>query len=66
MAAVTAEGARQAGMDRVYEFEGVEQAGDALLDRVGSGAMILVKGSRSCRLERLIEMLVGGGSRVAK
>ncbi len=66
MAAVTAEGARQAGMDEVFEFDGVEQAGEALLDRVGSGAIVLVKGSRSCRLERLIEMLVGGKSRVAK
>ena len=51
--------ARRAGMDsaRILNFEAPEQAGSSLSDRLLSGDWVLVKGSRSMMMERVIEGL---------
>lgn len=49
--------ARSAGLREVLELPEVEKAGPAVTDLVKSGDVILVKASRSTRLERVIEYL---------
>ena len=51
--------ARRAGMDgaRILNFEAPEQAASSLSDRLLSGDWVLVKGSRSMMMERVIEGL---------
>nr|MBA3438615.1 UDP-N-acetylmuramoyl-tripeptide--D-alanyl-D-alanine ligase [Pyrinomonadaceae bacterium] len=53
------EGAREAGMDagRIQFFETVEAAAAALLGEVRKGDLILVKGSRGVRTDKVIEAL---------
>jgi UDP-N-acetylmuramoyl-tripeptide--D-alanyl-D-alanine ligase len=60
MAAVTARGARQAGLNRVLEFLDVETAAAAIKRFVRNGDVLLLKASRASRLERIAEMLKAG------
>ena len=61
MAAVVARGARDAGLYRVIEFPDVDTAGQALRSVVRRGDLLLLKGSRSSRLERVAECLRSAG-----
>jgi UDP-N-acetylmuramoyl-tripeptide--D-alanyl-D-alanine ligase len=57
MASVTGRAARDAGLTRVLEFADVETAAAALKSFVKNGDLILLKASRSGRLERISETL---------
>jgi UDP-N-acetylmuramoyl-tripeptide--D-alanyl-D-alanine ligase len=57
MASVTARAARAAGLTRVIEFADVETAAAALKSFMKNGDLILLKASRSARLERISETL---------
>lgn len=57
MAPVMAKAARDAGLPRVIEFENVEAATKAIKGFLKSGDVILLKASRSTRLERIAETL---------
>jgi UDP-N-acetylmuramoyl-tripeptide--D-alanyl-D-alanine ligase len=57
MAPVVAKAARDAGLSRVIEFENVEAAMKAIKSFLKSGDIILLKASRSTRLERIAETL---------
>jgi UDP-N-acetylmuramoyl-tripeptide--D-alanyl-D-alanine ligase len=59
MASVTARGARGAGLSRVLEFGDVEAAAAAVRSFVKPGDVVLLKASRSARLERVSELLRG-------
>lgn len=62
---VMAGAARAAGLGRVTEHAAVEGALEVLQGMLGEGDAILVKGSRSSRMERVTEGLLGrrgGGS----
>jgi UDP-N-acetylmuramoyl-tripeptide--D-alanyl-D-alanine ligase len=62
MASVLARAARDAGLTRVIEFADVETATAALKSFMKSGDLILLKASRSARLERISEALKGKSS----
>lgn len=57
MAPVMAKAARDAGLARVIEFENVEAATKAVKSFLKSGDLVLLKASRSSRLERIAETL---------
>ncbi len=57
MAAVTAQAARDAGLNRVIEFADVEAAAAAVKRFAKPGDVILLKASRAARLERVAESL---------
>jgi len=57
MAAIMAQAARQAGLNRVLEFADVETAGAAVKSFVREGDLVLLKASRSSRLERIGDVL---------
>jgi UDP-N-acetylmuramoyl-tripeptide--D-alanyl-D-alanine ligase len=57
MAPVMAKAARNAGLGRVIEFENVEAAVKAVKSFLKSGDVVLLKASRSSRLERIAETL---------
>jgi UDP-N-acetylmuramoyl-tripeptide--D-alanyl-D-alanine ligase len=57
MAPVMAKAARDAGLSRVIEFENVEVATKAVKSFLKSGDLVLLKASRSSRLERIAETL---------
>jgi UDP-N-acetylmuramoyl-tripeptide--D-alanyl-D-alanine ligase len=57
MAPVMAKAARGAGLSRVIEFENVEIAVKAIKNFVKTGDIILLKASRSSRLERIADTL---------
>lgn len=57
MAPVVAKAARDAGLSRVIEFENVEAATRAIKSFLKSGDLVLLKASRSSRLERIAETL---------
>jgi len=57
MAAVTAQAARAAGLTRVIEFADVEMAVTAVRKFLKTGDVVLLKASRSSRLERIAETL---------
>ncbi|HEY2329888.1 MAG TPA: UDP-N-acetylmuramoyl-tripeptide--D-alanyl-D-alanine ligase [Verrucomicrobiae bacterium] len=57
MAAVMAQAARDAGLVRVFEFAEVEGAVQAVKNFLKPGDVVLLKASRSSRLERIAEML---------
>lgn len=59
MAAVTARGARGAGLSRVLEFADVEAAATAVRSFIKQGDVLLLKASRASRLERVAELLRG-------
>lgn len=56
-AGLMAEAARGAGLRDIVISPGAEQAGPAVRERVRPGDVVLVKASRSSRLERVIEHL---------
>ncbi len=60
MAGVMAKAARDAGLNRVLEFEDVETAAAALKQFIKAGDSLLVKASRASRLERMIDLLRSG------
>ena len=60
MAPVLARGARTAGLNRVLEFAEVEAAAAAVKSFLKSGDVLLLKASRSSRLERIAELLRTG------
>jgi UDP-N-acetylmuramoyl-tripeptide--D-alanyl-D-alanine ligase len=62
-AAVTAQAARAAGLTRVIEFPDAEPAASALKHFVKPGDLVLIKGSRVTRLERLSDALRSNGKR---
>lgn len=57
MAPVLARGAREGGLTRVLEFADVESAAVAVKSFVKTGDLLLLKASRSARLERVAELL---------
>lgn len=57
MAPVMAKAAREAGLSRVLEFDSVEAASKAVKSFLKSGDIVLLKASRSSRLERIAETL---------
>ena len=57
MAPVVAKAARGAGLSRVIEFENVEMAVNAIRSFLKNGDVVLLKASRSARLERIAETL---------
>ena len=57
MAPVTAQAARDAGLARVVEFAEVEGALKAVKSMLKAGDVVLLKASRSSRLERIAETL---------
>jgi UDP-N-acetylmuramoyl-tripeptide--D-alanyl-D-alanine ligase len=57
MASVMAQAARDAGLARVVEFSEVEGALKAVKSMLKSGDVVLLKASRSSRLERIAEIL---------
>lgn len=59
MAPVTAQAAREAGLNRVMEFADVETAAGAVKNFVKAGDLVLMKASRASRLERIAEQLRG-------
>ena len=60
MAPVMARAARDAGLNRVFEFADVETAAAAVKSFVKSGDVVLLKASRATRLERIGEVLRAG------
>ena len=59
MAGVTAQAATHAGLTGVREFADAESAGHALRELVRPGDVVLLKASRSSRIERVGEILRG-------
>ena len=57
MASVLAKAARDAGLNRVFEFLDVDAAAAAVKSFVKPGDVVLIKASRSARLERVTEVL---------
>ncbi len=60
MAAVIAQAARDAGLNRVIEFSDAESAAAAVRSFVKEGDVILLKASRATHLERVAEFLRAG------
>ncbi len=60
MASVVARGARDAGLNRVLEFSDLDTAAAAVKKFVKEGDVLLLKGSRAARLERVAELLKSG------
>lgn len=52
------EGAREYGLDETSFFENSEQAGEFLAGEIKAGDLVLVKGSRGVRTEKVIEKLL--------
>lgn len=57
MASVMARAAREAGLNRVFEFTDVESAGAAVKKFVKTGDTLLLKASRATQLERISKIL---------
>jgi UDP-N-acetylmuramoyl-tripeptide--D-alanyl-D-alanine ligase len=60
MAPIVARAARDAGLNRVFEFEHVDTAAAAVKSFVRRGDVVLIKASRATRLERIGEALRSG------
>ena len=60
MAPAMARGAREAGLNRVFEFADVEAAATAVKSFVRTGDVLLLKASRATHLERIAELLRTG------
>jgi UDP-N-acetylmuramoyl-tripeptide--D-alanyl-D-alanine ligase len=61
MAPVMARAARDAGLNRVFEFADVESAAPAVKSFVRSGDLVLLKASRVMRLERIADLFRNHG-----
>jgi UDP-N-acetylmuramoyl-tripeptide--D-alanyl-D-alanine ligase len=61
MAALTAKAAREAGLNRVFEFRDIDSAASAVKGFVKPGDVVLLKASRAARLERIAEALRTNG-----
>ena len=55
-----AEGARRSGFDtfKIFEFSEAREAGEAIKKIIQEGDLILVKGSQSARMERVVEIIM--------
>jgi UDP-N-acetylmuramoyl-tripeptide--D-alanyl-D-alanine ligase len=64
-AALMADGARAAGLapDRIHAYADWEPAADALARGLRPGDRVLVKGSRSMRMERIVERIAAAAGR---
>ena len=62
MANVMAQGARDAGLNRVIEFSDVDTAGAAVKTFLKTGDVVLLKASRSTQLERIAALLRANGN----
>jgi UDP-N-acetylmuramoyl-tripeptide--D-alanyl-D-alanine ligase len=60
-AALIAKAAREAGLNRVFEFRDVDSASSAVKSFVKAGDVVLLKASRAARLERVAEVLRAEG-----
>jgi UDP-N-acetylmuramoyl-tripeptide--D-alanyl-D-alanine ligase len=60
LAPVMARAARDAGLNRVFEFADVETAASAVKSFVKAGDVVLLKASRATRIERIAELLRAG------
>jgi UDP-N-acetylmuramoyl-tripeptide--D-alanyl-D-alanine ligase len=60
MAAVMGQAARDAGLNRVFEFADADSAASAVKSFVKAGDVVLLKASRVARLERVAEALRNG------
>jgi UDP-N-acetylmuramoyl-tripeptide--D-alanyl-D-alanine ligase len=60
MAPIMAKAAREAGLNRVFEFADVETAGAAVKSFLKEGDVLLLKASRASRLERISDLLRSG------
>ena len=54
----TAEAARRAGVPEVHHHPDVDRASESIVELLSDGDLIVVKGSRSMHLERLVHRLV--------
>jgi len=61
MANVMAQGARDAGLNRVIEIADVDTAGAAVKAFLKTGDVVLLKASRSTQLERIAALLRANG-----
>jgi UDP-N-acetylmuramoyl-tripeptide--D-alanyl-D-alanine ligase len=61
MAPVMAQAARDAGLNRVFEFQDADAAASAVKSFVKPGDVVLIKASRAARLERVTEVLRADG-----
>jgi UDP-N-acetylmuramoyl-tripeptide--D-alanyl-D-alanine ligase len=61
MAALIAKAAREAGLNRVFEFRDVDSAASVVRSFVKAGDVVLLKASRAARLERIAEALRAEG-----
>lgn len=54
------EGAKSKGMleQNIFKFEKLKEASDFLLERINNGDVILVKGSQSMRMEKIVKALM--------
>ena len=66
MAPVMARAARDAGLNRVFEFADVETAAAAVKSFVKTGDLVLLKASRATRLERIARTVASRRSRQKK
>lgn len=59
-AKMISESAKKSGLseDRIFEFAASDRAGRFLQDRIGSGDLLLVKGSQSVRMEKIVKELM--------
>ena len=55
-----AEGARRSGFDafKIFEFSDSSEAGEAVKNIIQEGDLILVKGSQSARMEKIVEKIM--------
>jgi UDP-N-acetylmuramoyl-tripeptide--D-alanyl-D-alanine ligase len=60
MAPVMARAARNAGLNRVFEFADVDTAASAVKSFLKAGDVVLLKASRATRIERIADMLRAG------
>jgi UDP-N-acetylmuramoyl-tripeptide--D-alanyl-D-alanine ligase len=62
MAPVMARAAREAGLNRVFEFADMETAAAAVKSFVKAGDVVLLKASRATRIERIADLLRAGAA----
>ncbi|MEP6924291.1 MAG: UDP-N-acetylmuramoyl-tripeptide--D-alanyl-D-alanine ligase [Pyrinomonadaceae bacterium] len=56
-------GAKEDGLPNVHFFSDSDQAANAIVDEIKTGDLVLVKGSRGVRMEKIVEGLLGKFSR---